>query len=151
MEVLMRELPKFHWALWLLPIAWAGCSDANSSKMSSAPATHPVAAVAKTPASEAAGAVAEKPKAAEEPTETLEIAANLAKLSPEDRKLAEEQKVCVESDEPLGAMGVPIKIMVKDQPVFLCCPACKKAALKDPDKTLAKLEKIKSESKKPEK
>jgi hypothetical protein len=72
------------------------------------------------------------------------IRANLAKLSPEDRKLAEEQKVCaVKSDNRLGSMDVPVKVMVKDQPVFLCCGNCKKSALADPDKTLARVEELK--------
>src|SRR5262249_39095542 len=48
----------------------------------------------------------------------------LAKLSPEDRRLAEEQGICPESDNPLGAMGVPVKITLKGQPVFLCCKSC---------------------------
>ncbi len=53
------------------------------------------------------------------------ISANLAKLSPEDRALAEKQKVCPVSDEPLGAMGVPIKVNVDGKDVFICCEACK--------------------------
>jgi uncharacterized protein (TIGR03000 family) len=66
------------------------------------------------------------------------IAANLAKLSPEDRKLAEAQKVCaVQRDNRLGAMGVPVKVMIHGQPVFLCCQGCEETALADPDKTLA--------------
>ena len=136
----MHDLRKLYWAFWLLPITWAGCSEADSSKVSSAPTPKPAVA-----------ATTKHPKVAEEPAKTSEVDANLAKLSPEDRKLAEAQKVCVESDEPLGAMGVPIRILVKDQPVFLCCDHCKGAALKDPDKTLAKLERIKSEATKPQK
>jgi hypothetical protein len=34
-----------------------------------------------------------------------EVLANFAELSPEDRSLAEHQKVCPVSDEPLGSMG----------------------------------------------
>jgi hypothetical protein len=81
-----------------------------------------------------------------------EIKANLAKLSPEDRKLAEAQKYCaVENDDRLGEMGVPIKIMLKDQPVFLCCKGCKKEAEKDPDKTLAKVKELKAKARAEEK
>lgn len=63
---------------------------------------------------------------------------NLAKLSPEDRKLAEEQKTCPIAGGPLGSkdMGVPIKIMLNDQPVFLCCASCERKAKADPEKTL---------------
>jgi hypothetical protein len=39
-------------------------------------------------------------------------------------------------------MGAPIKIMVKDQPVYLCCGGCKKQALADPDATLTKVKEL---------
>jgi hypothetical protein len=59
------------------------------------------------------------------------IVANLARLSPEDRKEAEAQRFCVvQPDKRLGEMGVPVKLMVKGQPVFLCCAGCQKAALR---------------------
>jgi hypothetical protein len=92
---------------------------------------------------------AEKPSVAqkvEEPdSEDAGIEANLANLSPEDRRLAEEQKFCaIESENRLGVMGTPIKIMMKDQPVFLCCKGCRKKALADPDRTLAKVKELKS-------
>jgi uncharacterized protein (TIGR03000 family) len=63
---------------------------------------------------------------------------NLAKLSPDDRKLAEKQEFCaVQNGIKLGAMGTPVKITVKDQPVFLCCESCRARAEKDPEGTLA--------------
>lgn len=75
------------------------------------------------------------------------IAANLDKLSAEDRKLAEAQKICViQQDVPLGAMGVPVKITLKGQPVFLCCKGCIEKAEADADKTLAKLKELKNGS-----
>jgi uncharacterized protein (TIGR03000 family) len=74
------------------------------------------------------------------------IAENLAKLSPEDRKLAETQKFCVEEDNPLGVMGVPVKIMLKGQPVFLCCKGCIEKAQENPEKTLAKLKELKAKN-----
>jgi hypothetical protein len=78
-----------------------------------------------------------------------EIKANLAKLPEKDRKLAEEQKFCPITEERLGdpEMGSPIKIMVKDQPVFLCCKGCQKKALAEPDKTLAKVKELKDKVK----
>jgi hypothetical protein len=73
-----------------------------------------------------------------------EIKAALAKLSPEDRKLAEAQKFCaVETENRLGSMGVPVKVIVKGQPVFLCCKGCRKSALAYPDKTLATVKALK--------
>lgn len=68
-----------------------------------------------------------------------EYAEALAKLSPEDQALAEKQKVCPVSGEPLGSMGTPVKITVKDREVFLCCSGCEDAIKKEPDKYLAKL------------
>jgi uncharacterized protein (TIGR03000 family) len=78
------------------------------------------------------------------------IKANLAKLGDEDRKLAETQKFCaVEGDTRLGEVGVPVKIMVKDQAVFLCCKMCDKEAMADPDKTLAKVKELKAKNAEP--
>ncbi len=71
------------------------------------------------------------------------IQAARAKLSPEDRALVEAQEWCVQSDGRLGSMGTPIKVMVKDQPVFVCCNSCVEEAKADPEKTLAKVEKLK--------
>lgn len=73
--------------------------------------------------------------------DNAEIVAALAKLPAEDRALAEQQKLCPVSGEPLGAMGAPIKIDVKGQPVFICCEGCKKDLLAKPDEYLAKLKK----------
>jgi hypothetical protein len=75
------------------------------------------------------------------------IKAALDQLPSADRKLAEEQKYCaVMTDHRLGSMGKPIKVVLKDQPVFLCCDSCTKKANADPDKTLASANKLKSEN-----
>ncbi len=75
------------------------------------------------------------------------IKENLAKLSPEDRKLAEEQKYCaIENESRLGVMGVPFKVVLNDQPVFLCCKGCRKSAEKNPEKTLAKVQELKEKT-----
>lgn len=63
----------------------------------------------------------------------------LAQLSPADRALAEKQKVCPVSGEPLGSMGKPFKVTVKGQDVFLCCQGCEAEIKAEPDKYLAKL------------
>ena len=77
------------------------------------------------------------------------IKANLAKLSEADRKLAELQKICPIEEEPLGSHGVPIKLTIKDKPVFICCKGCKEDAEKKPDETLKKVaDLIKKNSKK---
>jgi hypothetical protein len=76
--------------------------------------------------------------------EEAKVRAALDKLPAEDRRLAEEQKFCaVESENRLGSMGMPYKIMLKDQPVFLCCKGCEKQARANPDQTLAKVKALK--------
>lgn len=68
-----------------------------------------------------------------------EVAKALSQLSPEDRAAAEKQKVCPVTDEPLGSMGKPVKVTVKDRDVYLCCEGCRETIEGDPDKFLAKL------------
>src|SRR4051794_8200601 len=69
-------------------------------------------------------------------------------LSDEEQKLVAEQEYCaVHSDNRLGSMGKPYKVMVKGEPVFLCCDGCEKEALKDPDATLAKVAELKKKAK----
>ncbi|MHB1035105.1 MAG: hypothetical protein ACYC35_19790 [Pirellulales bacterium] len=63
----------------------------------------------------------------------------MAKLSPEDRALAEKQKTCPVTDAPLGSMGTPVKVTLKGQTVFLCCAGCKEELNQNADKYLAKL------------
>src|SRR4051812_13961561 len=54
------------------------------------------------------------------------IEAARARLSPEDRALVDAQDYCaVMPKQKLGSMGVPLKVMIKGQPVFLCCKGCK--------------------------
>lgn len=75
------------------------------------------------------------------------IRANLAKLDPEDRVLAEQQQYCaVESKNRLGSMGVPYKVMIQGQPVFLCCDGCETRAKAHAERTLAKVQKLKDAS-----
>jgi hypothetical protein len=99
-----------------------GCNDSQSPQ--------PIAGATKTSGSDA------------------KIQAALAKLSPEDRALAEEQKYCAsQPDERLGGMGPPVKVMVKGQPVFVCCKGCTDEILKDPEKTLKTVEELKAKAK----
>jgi uncharacterized protein (TIGR03000 family) len=75
------------------------------------------------------------------------VQANLSKLSPEDRKLAEAQQFCaVQNGVRLGAMGTPAKLLVKGQPVFLCCESCRDRAERNPERTLAKVKELKSKT-----
>jgi hypothetical protein len=78
---------------------------------------------------------------AESSAANAKITAAPAKLSAEDKTLAEKQEFCPVSGELLGTMGAPIKIDVKGQPVFICCDGCKEKLLSTPDEYLAKLKK----------
>ena len=128
----MRLIPKTVCAT--LSLALIGCSTSSSpSKPAPAPGTSST-----TPATPAKAALKPGDDAAK---------AERAKLSPEDKALADAQEWCVVSEEPLGSMGVPIKVMVKDTPVFLCCKSCEDDAKKDPDKMLAKLKDLKAQKK----
>jgi hypothetical protein len=97
-----------------------------------------------------AGRVGAEPPAkapAVDPKEEAEIKENIDKLDPADRKLALAQKFCaIEDENRLGVMGKPIKLMVKGKPVFICCGGCRKAAMAEPDKTLAKVEELKKKA-----
>jgi hypothetical protein len=79
--------------------------------------------------------------------EQADIAANLAKLPEVDKSLAEAQKTCPITGEPLGSMGVPPKLTLKGETVFICCLACKGEAETDPDKTLHAVTKKKDDGK----
>ncbi|HJT77216.1 MAG TPA: hypothetical protein VJ739_08440 [Gemmataceae bacterium] len=122
------------WCMVLfIPLALAGCKDAASDR-------------AKPPATDKER-VSDKSADKQGQGEDAEIRANLAKLGPEDRKLAEEQKFCViQKDNRLGAMDVPIKVMVKDRPVFVCCKGCVRRALNNPDQTLTRVEELKAKA-----
>ena len=101
-----------------------GCNSASTSK-NSAPTT----------------VSAEQSDHPQDSAENANVLKGLAELSPEDRALAESQKVCPVSGEPLGAMGAPVKLDVKGHPVFICCEGCKDKILSKPDEYLAKLNK----------
>lgn len=63
----------------------------------------------------------------------------LADLSADDRESAMKQHVCPVSDQMLGSMGLPEKVDVNGQSVWICCDGCKDKLLADPEKYIAKL------------
>jgi hypothetical protein len=76
--------------------------------------------------------------------EDAKLVAALARLPEADRKLAVAQEYCpILTDNKLGSMGEPVKVMIEGQAVFLCCSGCKKAALAKPQATLAKVASLK--------
>jgi hypothetical protein len=80
--------------------------------------------------------------------EEEKIRTNLATLPGPERALAEAQKYCPKTELRLGDadMGPPVKETVGGQAVFLCCDACRKAVLADPQKTLARVAELKAKA-----
>jgi Cu(I)/Ag(I) efflux system membrane fusion protein len=64
---------------------------------------------------------------------------NINQLPEADRKLALTQGCCPVTGAALGSMGVPVKIILRGRPVFLCCEGCVAEAQQNPDETLKKL------------
>jgi len=63
---------------------------------------------------------------------------NIEQLPEADRKLALAQRICPVLEAPLGSMGVPVKITLRGQTVFLCCKGCMGKAKRSPDEMLKK-------------
>lgn len=131
----MTSRTHFARPAWLLAafaagsLVLAGCSNNNPAGPAPADATK---ATTKTPPADAHDA---------------EVKAERDKLSADDRALVDAQEWCaVSTDSRLGSMGPPLKVMVRDQPVFLCCKGCQRKALADPDKTLAAVAELKAKA-----
>jgi hypothetical protein len=82
---------------------------------------------------------AERPGSALPPAENSVDPEALLALSPADRALVAEQKLCPVTQKPLGSMGTPTRIEIAGKIVFLCCEGCETALQKNPDKYLPKL------------
>ena len=87
--------------------------------------------------------IAEPPQA-RPPGQVNAILVNLAGLAMEDRRLVEAQEICAsdQCNDHLGAEGKPVKIVLRDKPVFLCSHGCEQWALAHPTETLAKLHQL---------
>jgi hypothetical protein len=116
-------------ASWFLSfMAVAGCDSAGKTASEKKEGEKPAAAATN---KNETGEDKEQKEQAEK------IDAALAKLSPEDRQQAKAQRVCPVSNEPLGAMGVPIKVTVGEESVFICCAGCEKDARENIEKFAA--------------
>ena len=71
---------------------------------------------------------------------------NVEELAAGDRELALAQRLCPVGGEPLGAMGVPYKMTVKGETVFLCCKGCEPDAKKEPEKVLKRIAELKAKT-----
>lgn len=74
------------------------------------------------------------------PSVTAGDTSPVAAAKQSDQELIEKQKTCPVTDQPLGSMGKPVKVVVKGRTVFLCCAGCKKKLFANPDKYLKKLD-----------
>jgi RND family efflux transporter MFP subunit len=110
--------------------------------------TQPAGAMsAKTVAPAAPSAEAKKPAPKKDPDARIKAA--LAKLSPADRQLAEQQRFCpVLEDSRLGSMGTPVKLTVEGETVFICCAGCKEDAQANTKETLRKARELRQEKRK---
>jgi hypothetical protein len=76
----------------------------------------------------------------------------LIELEGDDRKLADAQGYCpVMPETKLGEMGPPVKVLVtgrdgREEAVFVCCKGCKRTAVREPEKTLAKVADLKAKA-----
>jgi hypothetical protein len=73
------------------------------------------------------------------PSDPIQV--NLASLAPDDRHLVLVQRICVADGcgARLGADGPPRKVVLKNEPIFLCCDGCAQWARAHPSEALAKL------------
>jgi uncharacterized protein (TIGR02231 family) len=79
------------------------------------------------------------------PAEQARIDAAVSKLLPQDQQLVRQQVFCaIDQDSRLGSMGPIHKMMIKGQPVFLCCKGCAAEANAHPDETLVKVQNLMS-------
>jgi len=91
--------------------------------------------------SQAATVSAVRPSTPED--DDLKFAAVLAKMTPADRRLAEEQRECpVLVGSRLGSMGLPIKVVLDGEPVFLCCRTCEAKARANPATVVMKAQSL---------
>ncbi|HVK13698.1 MAG TPA: hypothetical protein VM597_33435, partial [Gemmataceae bacterium] len=60
---------------------------------------------------------------------------------PEDRLLADRQKLCPVTGQPLDSMGGPVRLSLAGRTVFICCEGCETPLRRKPDQYLAKLPK----------
>jgi membrane fusion protein, copper/silver efflux system len=68
----------------------------------------------------------------------------LSKLGAQDRRLAEAQRLCPITDNRLDSMGVPVKLTLNGEPIFLCCEGCVDEAKANAVPVLAKVGQLKA-------
>ena len=109
----------------------------------SVPSQHPVdkAPVDTGKPDQAPAASPVRPKVEREPHVAVATPAgddlrNIEQLPETERKQALAQRFCPVTGAALGSMGVPVKITLRGQTVFLCCKGCMGKAKRSPDEML---------------
>jgi hypothetical protein len=93
------------------------------------------------------GAASVRPSTPESPDSIDKGVENaLAKLGAQDRRLAEIQRFCPVTDNRLGSMGVPVKLTLNGEPIFVCCEACVDEAKANTVRVLAKVTQLKAKA-----
>ena len=73
------------------------------------------------------------------------IAKAISELPAAEQTEASKQKYCaVQTTQLLGTMGMPYKVMLDGEPVYLCCAGCKGKATRNPKETLAHVAELKA-------
>jgi hypothetical protein len=103
---------------------------------SGGPSTGRSSPVSPSASTNTSGEAGKKPEGSKPSADDLK---NIDKLANADRELALAQRLCPVSEEPLGSMGVPYKMTIKGQTIFLCCKGCESEVSKEPDKFLKKV------------
>lgn len=117
-------------ALGLAAIIGLGCGGEGETTGEGVGVVSPPEATGVTPETPASDTDVETAPIEGEPTTSTEVKlsddeiAQIKLLPAEDQILALAQKVCPSSNEPLGSMGQPVKVVVGDQAIFACCGGC---------------------------
>lgn len=67
------------------------------------------------------------------------LSVNVVPLTEADRPLIERQRICPVMDAGLRDHGTPIKLLVNNQPLYLCCEGCIEEVQKNPQHYVNKL------------
>ncbi len=87
----------------------------------------------------------EQTSAQQSESEDAIIAKAISELPAAEQAEASKQKYCaVQTKQLLGTMGMPYKVMLDGQSVYLCCAGCKGKATRNPKETLAHAAELKA-------
>jgi hypothetical protein len=73
-----------------------------------------------------------------QPFELSKPVVRVVALAAADRPRIAQQKICFVTEARLGSMGTPVKVLVDELPIYLCCQSCLEKVKKSPDEFLAK-------------